>query len=1012
MANWKIVSFRLILSIIVLPPSSRAIHIGGNLDVRVGDGRIEVWCNSVCDNGLDLNDAHGLCRMTGYNKASRAPVKAEYGAGSGKILLDVFECTGSKSSLDDRIKDGDPPRLDCPDVTSTTDQGLPTSSHVTINPHASDITDLSLPVICSHTSSDVFQFGDTNVTCNATDESGNIGRCMFVVTVQDNEPPRWECRDQTSIADQDLASIAFISSVSDNVDPNPSINCSHTSIDLSHLGDTSITCEAKDTSGNIAVCTFMFTVQDPCMVHDPCINGECSYIGSGQYQCDCYDQYEGTHCDVIPHPTPICKTTTWMSSRFGLISFLEGENGTWANSTEVCPFNTANADQPIGRAICVGDLISQSTWLPNPTDNCGQFRNVGDLLGQLSKVIVSDENVAKLSEDVSLVTSNTGDISSDDIFSIANIISNISARTNYSEKVTASIVAIVSNIADVDTETLESASASVSDVVKVFEQQIKSVPVEDGENFSFQQPNIAVQVQSVPTDVISNGLVLSLVGDSNSGLTKFDTNIQTSNENQAEATKPDTIAVVNIPSAISSALPLISGGSSNTNGFVRVIFSVFSTPALFISKSLKNTSVGTNRSAKTPVISLSIGDEKIEDLTEPINFTFTPIETDLTNPSCSYWDIGFSDWSQEGCQLLSSSGISSSNDNNWDPPSDEKEEIVCGCNHLTNFAVLMDISREDGSSEQAYEVLTYIGCGISVVCLLVTLATYISNRVLRGKQTNQIFICLCLTLLCLYLSFIVMMSLDSAKRQYQVKAGPCGFITALVHYFVLSSLTWMGVEGYNTYLIIVKIFDTYIPRFMVKAGAVAWGIPAMIVIVTGAIAKDKYAHGDICFLQLWAQIGGLLIPMTIILLFNVVIFALVVRQLMKSSNLAGRVKREAKVERRENIERVQNAICILLLIGLTWITGYFLMIREFSQVVEPIFIILNSFQGLFIFLLYCVRKPMVRKQWGLTCLDSVKRQEDATTSNITHSPESMSLSAATTLGTKPQEKNNERSVML
>ncbi|XP_030837370.1 uncharacterized protein LOC100893241 [Strongylocentrotus purpuratus] len=515
--------------------------------------------------------------MTGYNKASRAPVKAEYGAGSGKILLDVFECTGSKSSLDDRIKDGDPPRLDCPDVTSTTDQGLPTSSHVTINPHASDITDLSLPVICSHTSSDVFQFGDTNVTCNATDESGNIGRCMFVVTVQDNEPPRWECRDQTSIADQDLASIAFISSVSDNVDPNPSINCSHTSIDLSHLGDTSITCEAKDTSGNIAVCTFMFTVQDPCMVHDPCINGECSYIGSGQYQCDCYDQYEGTHCDVIPHPTPICKTTTWMSSRFGLISFLEGENGTWANSTEVCPFNTANADQPIGRAICVGDLISQSTWLPNPTDNCGQFRNVGDLLGQLSKV-------------------------------------------------TASIVAIVSNIADVDTETLESASASVSDVVKVFEQQIKSVPVEDGENFSFQQPNIAVQVQSVPTDVISNGLVLSLVGDSNSGLTKFDTNIQTSNENQAEATKPDTIAVVNIPSAISSALPLISGGSSNTNGFVRVIFSVFSTPALFISKSLKNTSVGTNRSAKTPVISLSIGDEKIEDLTEPINFTFTPIE--------------------------------------------------------------------------------------------------------------------------------------------------------------------------------------------------------------------------------------------------------------------------------------------------------------------------------------------------------------------------------------------------
>ncbi|XP_030851744.1 adhesion G-protein coupled receptor G6-like [Strongylocentrotus purpuratus] len=643
----------------------------------------------------------------------------------------------------------------------------------------------------------------------------------------------------------------------------------------------------------------------------------------------------------------ICKNTTWMSSRFGLINFLEDEKGALANSTEVCPFNTANADQPIGRAICVGDLISQSTWLPDPTDNCGPFRNVGDLLTQLSKVIVSDENVAKLSEDVSLVSSNINDISSDDIFSIANIISNISARTNYSEQVTESIVAIVNNIAQVDTETLESASASVSDVINVFEQQIKSVPVEDGDNFSIQQPNIAVQVQSVHTDDISNGLVLSLARDSNPNVTKFDINIETSNENLDEATTPDTIAAAILPSAISSAIPSISEESSETSGFVRVTFNVFSTPALFISNSLQTTSLGTNRSANTPVISLSIGDEKIENLTEPIKFTFTPIEPGLTNPLCSYWDIGYGDWSQEGCQLLSSSGIRSPKDSSWVPPPDER--IVCGCNHLTHFAVLM-----------------------------VRSFNFFLNSILREKQTNQIIICLCLTLLCLYVSFIVMISLGSAKLQYQV---PCGCIAAFVHFFVLSSITWMGVEGYTTYLIIVKMFDTSNKRFMVKAGAVAWGIPAMIVIVTGGIARDKYAHEDLCFLQLLAQIGGLLIPMTIIILFNVVIFALVVRELMKSSN----------IEYRENIERVQNAICILLLLGLTYITGYFLMIQEFSQVVEPIFFVMLSSQGLFIFLLYCVRKPVIRKQLGLTCLDRAQRQDAIT-----------STTAATTLSTQPQ----------
>ena len=91
-------------------------------------------------------------------------------------------------------------------------------------------------------------------------------------------------------------------------------------------------------------------------------------------------------------------------------------------------------------------------------------------------------------------------------------------------------------------------------------------------------------------------------------------------------------------------------------------------------------------------------------------------------------------------------------------------------------------------------------------------------------------------------------------------------------------------------------------------------------------------HINSCFLQFWAQIGGLLIPMSVILLINIVIFILVVRQLLRSANISGRVKRDATVERRETIERVQNAICILLLLGLTWVTGYLLLIPAFSKV--------------------------------------------------------------------------------
>ncbi|XP_030843769.1 adhesion G-protein coupled receptor G2-like [Strongylocentrotus purpuratus] len=499
---------------------------------------------------------------------------------------------------------------------------------------------------------------------------------------------------------------------------------------------------------------------------------------------------------------------------------------------------------------------------------------------------------------------------------------------------------------------------------------------------NIQQPNIAVQVQSVPADDVSRGLVLSLAGSSLSDLTKSNITINAptkADRGDVIATRPDIIAQVSIPpsvsSVISSTAPL-SGSPSNGSGeYVRVNFNVFSTPALFISKSLRTISVdneGFNRSANSPVISLSIGQGKVAALTEFINFTFTTIKSGYVNPKCSFWDEKEEDWSEDGCVLVS--GFASS-DERYD-----EEGVRCACDHLTNFAVIMDIHRQEPSIK-AYNILTYIGCSISIFSLLVTLATYLWNRDLRTKQTNQIFICLCLTLLCLYTTFVIMISLDSRE----VQAGPCGFLTALVQYFVLSSIAWMGVEGYNTYLIIVKIFNTYIQNFMIKAFLAAWGIPAFIVVLTGAIARDSYAHDDLCFLQFWAQIGGLLIPMSIILLINIVIFILVVRQLIRSANIAGRVKREAKEERRETIVRVQNAICILLLLGLTWVTGYLLLIPSFSQVAQPIFVVLNSFQGFFIFLLYCVRKPHIRKKWGLTCFDKFLKREASTSSGVVSS---------------------------
>ena len=82
------------------------------------------------------------------------------------------------------ILDAGAPELNCSDLLYSTDSGLSTASSVTINPAVTDNVDQYPTVVCSHSSQDVFELGHTLVTCNATDDSGNIDFCYFNVTVR------------------------------------------------------------------------------------------------------------------------------------------------------------------------------------------------------------------------------------------------------------------------------------------------------------------------------------------------------------------------------------------------------------------------------------------------------------------------------------------------------------------------------------------------------------------------------------------------------------------------------------------------------------------------------------------------------------------------------------------------------------------------------------------------------------------------------------------------------------
>ncbi|XP_044078915.1 adhesion G-protein coupled receptor G2 isoform X2 [Siniperca chuatsi] len=195
--------------------------------------------------------------------------------------------------------------------------------------------------------------------------------------------------------------------------------------------------------------------------------------------------------------------------------------------------------------------------------------------------------------------------------------------------------------------------------------------------------------------------------------------------------------------------------------------------------------------------------------------------------TCVFWDSALNDgsggWNPDGCFVRNST------DN----------ETVCGCNHLTSFAILLDLSRKPLTSSIQDTILTfitYIGCGISAIFLSITLLTYLTFGKLRKDIPSKILIQLCLALLMLNLVFLV----DAWLALYPQAVGLCISTAWFLHYFLLVSFTWMGLEAVHMYLALVKVFNSYISCHMVKFSLVGWGVPMIVVIIVIAINKDNY----------------------------------------------------------------------------------------------------------------------------------------------------------------------------
>ena len=106
---------------------------------------------------------------------------------------------------------------------------------------------------------------------------------------------------------------------------------------------------------------------------------------------------------------------------------------------------------------------------------------------------------------------------------------------------------------------------------------------------------------------------------------------------------------------------------------------------------------------------------------------------------------------------------------------------------------------------------------------------------------------------------------------------------------------------------------------------------------------------------------GQILIIGFVLLFNFIIFTLVMRRLTCARK--GLSSTSDRGNRDETLRRLQNAVIISVLLGLTWVFGLLSLIETANFVFQILFCIFNSLQGLMIFILFCLRQQEIRKAW-------------------------------------------------
>ncbi|XP_038052044.1 uncharacterized protein LOC119724846 [Patiria miniata] len=264
----------------------------------------------------------------------------------------------------------------------------------------------------------------------------------------------------------------------------------------------------------------------------------------------------------------------------------------------------------------------------------------------------------------------------------------------------------------------------------------------------------------------------------------------------------------------------------------------------------------------------------------------------------------------------------------------------------------------------AQDILTATGSSLSLIGLVVTIATYVAFPSLRRNAAGRALMSLVAALFIAQLTMLIGLDRTDVPTL-------CVTFAISSHYFWLAAFFWMNilaVDIYRTFGIGTSLSDPN-KRSFFRYALYGWGAPTVIVATVAVLSFCDCVDADVSYgtaRACWVGNGtaNLLsfgLPIVVILCSNAVLFSLTV---------AG-VKRTRMASKRMNITQGQSGLAakrpnndlflylkLTAIMGFTWVFGF---VASFSGVefFWYLYIVLNSTQGALVCLAFvCNRRVL------------------------------------------------------